>query len=211
LNRGVFLASAAASAAIPSAVAAASPTLPIGAFDRVAFEADLHRPARHKQVFAATSLDHGAVLNYMANSLSGYAEGYGDGPGSMHVAAVLYGFSLVLLLQEEMWVKYRIREGLAALAIPDPVPFPDVPPENPYLGQVAALVAQGASFYVCSHAFGGVTRFLAKRAGFDTQGDAVRNDCLAHLAAGMLVPAGPVGLNAAQEAHFTFFQATMTT
>jgi len=209
MNRGVFLASAAASAAIPSAVAAASPVLPTGAFDRVAFEADLNRPARRKQVFASTRLEHGAVLDYMANSLSGYTDGYGDEPGTMHVAAVLYGFSLVLLLKEEMWVKYRIRDGLAALPKPDPVQFPEAPPENPYLPRVAALTAQGASFFICAHAFAGVTRFLAKNAGFDTQGDTVRNDCLAHLAAGMLVPAGPVGLNAAQEAHFTFFQATM--
>jgi hypothetical protein len=210
MNRNAFLAAGAVSAIVPAAVAVAGASLPTGPFDRDAFEADLNRPARHRQVFAATWLDQGSVLGSMQNSLDGYAKGYGDGPGTLHVGAVAYGFSLVMFLKEAMWAKYRIREGLGMLPKPDAIRYPPAPPENSYTAQVASLVAAGASFFICDHAFHGVTRTLARLAGFDAaHADAAYDDCLAHLAYGMLVPAGPVALNAAQEAHFTFIQQTL--
>jgi hypothetical protein len=210
MNRNTFLAAATVSTLAPTAVTAAGSSPPTGSFDRAAFEADLNRPARHRQVFASTWLDQGSILGSIQNSLDGYANGYGDGPGTLHVAVVAYGFSLVMLLEESMWVKYRIREGLGALPKPDAIHYPPAPPENPYAVQVASLVAAGASFFICEHAFHGVTRTLARLAGFDAvHADAAYHDCLAHLAAGMLVPAGPVALNAAQEAHFTLFQQTL--
>ena len=216
MRRTEFLAATAAGAAAPALVAAA-PAEDAGRrdvpFDRAAFEAILNRPYRHRQVFASTALEQGAVLNYMQNSLNAYAGPFGEGPGTLHVAAVFYGWSLVAMLDEAMWDTYRIRDVLAALPRPDPIHTPAPPPLNPYAATIATLGAAGASFFVCNNAFHGITRFLADKLGRSAPADAqaAYDECARHIIApGMLVPAGVAALNAAQEARFTLVQATMS-
>ncbi len=212
MKRTEFLAASGAGAVTPALLAAA-PSVPERRdvpFDRAAFEAELNRPFRHRQVFASTALEQGAVLNYMQNSLRAYAGGFGEGPGTLHVAAVLYGWSLVMTLDETMWAKYAVRQALASLAKPDPIHDADTP-LNPYAATVADLARGSASFFVCNNAFHGITRYLSVKLGHaePAQIQAAYDECAAHVRHAMLVPAGVAALNAAQEARFTFVQASM--
>ncbi len=59
-------------------------------FDRAAFEARIRTPFRHRQVFATPQVAEGAVLGFMFNSLNAYENGFGEGPGTLHAAAILY-------------------------------------------------------------------------------------------------------------------------
>jgi intracellular sulfur oxidation DsrE/DsrF family protein len=193
------------------AVAAAAPTPAAAAwqFDRAAFEAVLARPYRHRQVYATTQLAGGIVLHYMENALEAYEKGFGEGPGTLHVAAVTYGPSLALALDDTAWAKYRLGpflNGLPTQQQPDPTLAAAL--ANPFGARVDALVGRGASFFVCNNALHGVSTLLAKTAG--SSADAVHDDLVGHLRAGaMLVPAGVAALNACQEARFTLVQASI--
>jgi intracellular sulfur oxidation DsrE/DsrF family protein len=222
MNRSSFLAAGAMSAAglavsgREAAAATPSPTPLWGAvpfsFDRAAFEAELGKPYRHRQLFGSTKLGGAAVLHYMENTLRAYAEGFGEGPGTLHVAAVLYGSSLALVAQDAMWPKYDITGVLHAEH--EETPDASAVTKNPYASRVAALVAQGASFFVCNNALSGASYQLAKLAAHGEptreQVVAVHDDLLAHLVPGaMVVPAGVAAINAGQEARFTYLQATI--
>ncbi|MGH7728663.1 MAG: hypothetical protein ACREM2_07730 [Vulcanimicrobiaceae bacterium] len=199
---------AAPAVARASPVAAAS-TVPPLAFDRAAFEAILSRPYRHKQVFATTSLHEGLVLHYMRNSLTAYAVGFGEGPGTMHVAAVTYGPALALALDDGAWADLSLARYLETFG--EKFGPELVPGKNPFADQVAALVADGASFFVCNNALHGVANSLALlpfAGGRDTEAVYARM-ARATLPGATIVPAGVAALNAAQEAHFTFVQATV--
>jgi intracellular sulfur oxidation DsrE/DsrF family protein len=222
-------------AVVALAGAASAPTAaaaPGGRWDRAAFEAILARPVRHRQVFASTRLEQGVVLHYMQNSLTAYAQGFGEGAGTLHVAAVLYGSSLVLAMRDAMWTKYRLadvlsdkpeHDGLGSnvrgyvtrveemikglMRGPDGEARPGA--ANPYAARVASLVKQGASFFVCNNALTLVATAIASKTAGGSPAS-VHDDLAAHLLEGaMLVPAGVAALNAAQEARFTLVQATL--
>jgi intracellular sulfur oxidation DsrE/DsrF family protein len=194
------------------AVAAASPAPAAAAwqFDRAAFEAVLARPYRHRQVYATTQLAEGIVLHYMENVLEAYEHGFGEGPGTLHVAAVTYGTSLALALDDRAWSTYHIGavlNGLPSQTVPDPLLAAAT--ANPFGTRVDALVGRGASFFVCNNALHGFSGVLATKAGGTSQ-QAVHDDLVAHLRPGaMLVPAGVAALNACQEARFTLAQASI--
>ncbi|HTJ25670.1 MAG TPA: hypothetical protein VMA36_05830 [Candidatus Limnocylindria bacterium] len=202
-------------------------------WNRAAFEAILARPYRHRQVFGSARLANGLVLHYMENSLNAYEHGFGEGPGTLHTAAVLYGPALTVTLSDDMWVRYRLAallndsgaehglrahvhgivtgvEGIVGSLMHRGVGEGDpASPTNPYAARVAALVARGASFFVCNNALRNFSRTLATQApGPDAT--AIHDDLAAHLLPGtMIVPAGVAAINAAQEARFTFFPATL--
>lgn len=208
-------------ASVPAGVPAAASASPIptpapGAlrFDRTAFQAVLDRPYRHKQVFAATQLSGGLVLHYMENSLKAYADGFGEGPGTLHAAAVLYGPALMLAFDDATWAKYQFGEVLNA--VPGVKNDPQLAvPRNPFAARVAALAKDGASFFVCNNALNGVVGVLVERSTkvkgrTPLDHASVHDDLAAHLVDGaMIVPAGVAALNAAQEAKFTLVQATV--
>jgi intracellular sulfur oxidation DsrE/DsrF family protein len=202
-------------------------------WNRPAFEAILARPYRHRQVFASARLANGLVLHYMENSLNAYEHGFGEGPGTLHTAAVLYGPSLTVTLHDDMWARYRLAallsdpnadhglrarlhgavtsvEGMVGTLLHHGDGNGDPPAStNPYAARVAALVARGASFFVCNNALRNFSTMLAKNTP-GSQAQAIHDDLAANLLPGsMIVPAGVAALNAAQEARFTFFQATL--
>jgi len=221
MKRQYFLAASAAGAAAVNAVpafAAAPATASVGVspkfvFDRAAFEAQLNRPVRHRQVFASTALEDGQVLRYMENSIAAYADGFGEGPGTLHAAAVLYGASIALACDDTIWTKYNVRAVLGAFPKPEKISAPDAP-GNPFAARVALLASGGASFFVCNNALHGVAAFFAAKNDVlpaDSAGNrAVYDDLAAHLWYATLVPAGVAALNAAQEARFTLIQATLS-
>jgi intracellular sulfur oxidation DsrE/DsrF family protein len=217
MNRSTFIAAGAAgvtiaSAVAPSIAAAATPAALVpGAlhFDRPAFEAVLARPFRHHQVFATTRLDDGVVLHYMENSLKAYAEGFGEGPGTLHVAAVMYGTSLAVAMNDNMWTKYGIGAVLDKMT-KDLKPADALAKEtkNPFAARVTALMTGGASFFVCNNALSGLASGLAETMKGDHA--AIHDELVANMLPGVIVvPAGVAALNACQEAQFTLVQASI--
>jgi hypothetical protein len=202
LSRRGFLdgAAGAAAAGTVSVNAAGSP------YDFDAIAARLQKPARHRQVFAVQRVGDGHVLGMMRNALVAYEDTLREGPGALHVAAVLYANGVPLGLDDAAWRKYRLADASARRG--DPIGRRG--DGNPFLhdgpGSVGALTRRGASIFVCDNALAELAAFLSAVAA-TTSDDAstVRADLRQHLVPGaLLVPAGIATLNAAQEAHFTF-------
>jgi intracellular sulfur oxidation DsrE/DsrF family protein len=194
-NRRAFLAASVIGAALTTIeampVAAAAST----AFDRAAFEARIRAPFRHRQAFAAPRVANGAVLGFMLNSLNAYEYGFGEGPGTLHAAAVFYSIGVTMAMDDEAWNTFHLSDLTVRSGDAVPAHAGD---GNPF-GSFAELQQRNASFFVCSNAL----RDLAGRAG--TTIDVLST----HLLPGMmLVPAGVAALNALQEERFTLFQTT---
>ncbi len=199
-------------------------------FDKPSFDARLHAPYRHRQVFGAHKIDDGSVLEMMKNSLNAYQFEFGEGAGTMHVAAVLYGSAVPIALDDYTWRTYAVataskRRGdevsHAAAAYRNPFLQP-----TPHLGlsaaqralggiyqdqSIPALIGRGASLFVCDNALSGLATFLITQMQSTAQPiDIVLADLRRHLVPGaMIVPAGVAALNAAQEAKFTYVQASI--
>jgi intracellular sulfur oxidation DsrE/DsrF family protein len=197
-SRRTFLAATAVAAAatgVPLSAPAAAP-----AFDRAAFEARARLPFRHRQAFAAPRVADGAVLGFMFNSLNAYETGFGEGPGTLHAAAVLYHSGVALALNDEAWRTFGIAEATRKNGDRVTAPALDA---NPFLRApqgwaIADLQRRQASFFVCQNALAD----LARRTGTSL------DDLQSHLLPGMMmVPAGVAAVNALQEEHFTLFSA----
>lgn len=195
LAAGAIVAAAAGVATRPAAAAAAATT-----FDRSAFEARIRAPFRHRQAFASPLVAEGAVLGFMVNSLNAYESGFGEGPGTLHAAAVLYHTGVALALDDDAWrafgvadVVRRAGDRVTATAA-DGNPFVRAPQAWTF----GELARRNVSFFVCHNAL----QDLAHRCA--TSVDTLK----AHLVPGMMmVPAGVAAVNALQEEHFTLFQA----
>lgn len=212
-SRREFLAGAAllATGAKPAAVAKAVGPAP---FDIAAFEARLAIPYRHRQVFAAHKVQGGSVLALMLSSLNAYETGFGEGKGTLHVAAVLYGTAPPIALDGEAWKKYDLWNVLRAVG--DPLEAGSQtgnPFMHPSYGDAAveSLALRGASFFVCNNALTGLaTHLVTGTNSAYASVDEVLADLRAHVVPGaLLVPAGVAALNAAQEAKFTYLQASL--
>jgi intracellular sulfur oxidation DsrE/DsrF family protein len=196
-SRRLFLAAGAvvaASGAVMLPAAAASPE-----FDRASFEARLRAPFRHRQAFASAEVADGAVLGFIFNSLNAYENGFGEGPGTLHAAAVLYHNAVALALDDLAWQTYGIpdvlrRVGDGVRTSGDGNPFV----RGPRGWSFGELQSRNASFFVCQNAL----TDLAQRCGTTLAA------LVARLLPGMmLVPAGVAAINALQEEHFTLFVA----
>ncbi len=212
-KRSDFLGAAAlATAGAAHAQPAAAAALAAGgfAFDRAAFEAVLARPARHRQVFGTARLANGIVLHYMQNSLNAYRDGFGEGPGTLHAAAVLYGTSLAAVAPAALWKTYSLDAFLTRTGEAFEQGSHGT---NPYAAQLPPLRTAGASFFVCNNALREFSEQLSNAPeGAGADPDAIHSAFAVALAKEpnvMLVPAGVAALNAAQEARFTLLQASL--
>lgn len=185
----------AAATGVPEVARAAAPD-----FDRAAFEARVRAPFPHRQAFASPLVANGAVLGFMFNSLNAYETGFGEGPGTLHAAAVFYHLGVALALDDAAWRTFGIADVLrragdrVAATVADGNPFV----RQPHGWTFDELARRNASFFVCRNALAD----LARRGG--TTYDALT----AHLLPGMsIVPAGVAAINALQEERFTLFVA----
>jgi hypothetical protein len=191
----------------------------------------LRTPYRHRQVYGAHRAENGVVFGQMRDALNAYEFDFGEGPGTLHVAAVFYGTAAALGLDDEVWRRYRLAAVLSARD--DDVaaaangrsgsPFlhgrhafdPSVPRDDPRHpsndDSLDALRRRGAAFFVCNEALGAFASFIAANPQY-ARGralDGVLADLRAHVVPGaLLVPAGVAALNAAQEARFTYIAAS---
>lgn len=198
-SRGVFLAASALTAAAAGLVAAPA-AAGAAQFDRALFEARVRLPFPHRQAFASAQVADGAVLGFMYNSLNAYEGGFGEGPGTLHAAAVLYRTGVALALDDDAWRSHALADVIRRSG--DRVT--QTSPGNPFVRApqgwtFADLQRRNASFFVCQNAL----TDLARRA--ETSLDELK----AHLLPGMMVvPAGVAAINALQEERFTLFVAS---
>ncbi|GAC1529231.1 MAG: hypothetical protein NVS2B8_16810 [Vulcanimicrobiaceae bacterium] len=206
-SRRTFLAAGAAVAALAEPAALVAATSASSPYDFAAIDARLTRPAKHRQVMAVNSVTDGRVFGYAKHSMDAVEVAMGEGPGAMHVATVFYGRAVVLGVDATMWKKYRLSENLKRRG--DIVSDPS--DGHPFAADVASIVKRGATILVCDNALADWSTYLVTSAGFnDRRIEDVHADLRTHLIAGaLLVPAGVAAVNSAQEAHFTYFQATM--
>ncbi len=221
MDRGEFLTTTAALGAVAIAASPATAASTDAQPDIPAFEARLAKPAKHRQVVAAVPLRNGSFLHYMKNTLNAYEFAYREGPGTTHVAAVLYGDALIAILDDAIWNEHRLGDFLAEQSdVPAPAgdlrrnPFTHRgaaftasgnPNDALYMSEsVTALVQRGSSFFVCNNALTGLCQKLLRSNDAPTI-EALRRRMVAHFVDGaLLVPAGTAAINAAQEAHFTY-------
>lgn len=196
-SRRTFLAAsavAAAAAGVPVRTTAATP------FDRAAFEARARLPFRHRQAFASPRVDDGAVLGFMYNSLNAYETGFGEGPGTLHAAGVLYHTGVALALDDDAWRTLGIADVIRKTG---DVVTPAAADANPFVRlpggwSITDLQGRGASFFVCHNAL----EDLARRTSVTL--DVLQSRLLPGM---MVVPAGVAAVNALQEERFTLFVA----
>lgn len=174
-------------------------------FDQTRFNAILSKEAKHKQCFGIKTLAYGSALEGMANSIRAYDEFLKEGPGAIQLVGVLYhGPAIAFAMNDTIWDQY-----LAPLAKHAPpaisADMAEIQPGhgNPYKKQVADLVSKGASFFVCHNAIVGFSDFAAK--ALKTTAAGIHGAIMAGILPGALVvPAGVMAINAAQEAKFTY-------
>ncbi len=209
-SRRTFIAAGAAVVAVPllerggEAAAATRPEL----YDFPAVADRLARPAKHRQVYATNRVADGVVVGYMKHAMEAYESTMGEGAGALHPAAVFYGRGVVLGLGNEMWRTFRIAESVKRRG---DVLTEQTPAGNPFAADFAELTKRGATLLVCDNALADWSTYLVTTAGFnDRTIEAIHTNLRTHLLPGaLLVPAGVAALNQAQEAHFTYLQASL--
>ena len=204
-SRSEFLTTSAASVVAAHAEAVAQPR-EASPYHFAEVAARLGRAARHRQVFAVPRVADGVVTGLMRHGLDAYEIVRGEGPGALHPAAVFYARGVVLGCDDAAWRAYRLgdavrRRGdvLAATAT-----------GNPFSRELSELTQRGATLLVCDNALADLATYLVTEANFnDRPIETVHASLRRQLFPGaLLVPAGVAALNEAQEARFTFVQAS---
>jgi hypothetical protein len=202
------------SPAAPAAAPGTFDTVPF-TFDVAGFTAVVEQPYAHRQLVTATSYAAATdAMAFMNNTLRAYADpiGFNAGPKSVHVAAVFYhGTSVLLALNEAMYDTYPLH----TIITPSDENNAKASRANDGIAAYGDLVAKhGASFFVCNNALSGVSGVIAKKmaapgkAVTRAQVVAIHDDLAANFLPGtLLVPAGVAAINAAQEARFTLLVA----
>lgn len=205
-SRRAFLAAAAATSAAGAALSQPQPAPGRETYDFTAIAARLSRSARHRQVFAIARVADGAPLGQMWHALDAYERALGEPPGATHLAAVFYGRGVILGLDDSAWRTY----GLANAARHRGELLQSTVEGNPFTSELAALTSRGVSCFVCDNALDDWANYLILVQGGGSSAEQVRDDLRTRLIPqALLVPAGVVALNQAQEAHFTYVQSSL--
>lgn len=77
-----------------------------------------------------------------------------------------------------------------------------------YDASIEALVLRRASFFICNNAVLGMANDIATALG-KHPADVYKQLVASTVPGSLLVPAGVMAINACQEAHFTYIQATL--
>jgi len=218
ISRKVFIAASSATAVTitgsgASALPDTSTPLPL-AFDAARFDRTLNTPAKHKMCFGSTYSGGGEVFALMSNLLDAYEKLLGEGRGSVHAIAVLYhGASFVMCLDDTFWTEvlapYVHKGGADRARL-----WGDVS-HNPYLHDpdrgtrtVEALASRGSTFFLCYNAIVDSVSDFAAALG-ESKATIYRKLLAAVVPSAMIVPAGVMAINAAQEARYSYLQATL--
>jgi intracellular sulfur oxidation DsrE/DsrF family protein len=223
------LAPAAAGAATPSPspsprASAKRPPLTF-TFDRSRFDEILAKPAKHKQCFAATSIEDGGVMFAMNNSIDAYENFLKEGAGAMQAVAVLYhGPSIFMAMNDAAWneiltpfFKNNVfrsslppdhRKDFTSLKLGKGNPFLHSETKDPDDVSIERLASKGSSFFVCHNALAGWSHGISRTLKMSAQ-DVHRRLMSSIVPSALVVPAGVMAINACQEAKFTYIQSSL--
>jgi intracellular sulfur oxidation DsrE/DsrF family protein len=178
-----------------------------GPYDFDAVARRLARPARHRQVFAVARVADGSVTSLLRHGLDAYELTRGEGPGALHPVAVFYARGVALGLDDAAWRTYGLADVVRrrgdALS-------PQATGGNPFAVEFRELARRGCTFLVCDNALADWAAFLVTSGSVSDSVDRVHVGLRRSLLpTALLVPAGVAALNDAQEARFTFVQASL--
>jgi intracellular sulfur oxidation DsrE/DsrF family protein len=179
-------------------------------FDEARFNQILAKPAKHKQCFGVTKVEDGVVLMSMANTINAYEQYLHEAPGSVHTLAVLYhGAAIALAMNDSVWNTVLLPALKSAPpSIKTQFAGAKAGKGNPYAKDFAGVVARGSSFFVCHNAIAGFAGLAAD--ALKEPPKKVHDAIMAGILPGALVvPAGVMAINAAQEAKFTYIQSSV--
>ena len=166
---------------------------------------------KHKQLFDAPDPDGGTLLRHARGYLDGWRDAYGVPERDVNVVVTLYGRTMALGLQDEMWAKYKLGEALNIMdpstsaplarnwfARPRPGdPVADGSPES----SIEALLKRGVVFLLCNNAVQRWSGRLEKN-GLGTAAD-IYADLSAHVWPGVtVVPNVLIAMTKAHERGF---------
>jgi intracellular sulfur oxidation DsrE/DsrF family protein len=194
---------AAGAIALPHVAEAASATGVDGVNVDEAWLAKL--TGKHKQFFDVVSVNDGWPLGFAMNFLKQYNDAYKIPDGNLSVVVGLRHFSIPLGFTDDLWKRYKLGELTKVM---DPATKAPATRNIYYRAHdgdlmmsgmaIDKLQARGVSFTVCNTALTNLSAMLAPNAGVTA--DVAKKEWTAALIPGMvLVPAGVVALNRAQE------------
>ncbi len=168
---------------------------------------------KHRQFFDAVTPNDGTALLFAANYLDKNMEAYGLKQSEVTTVVGLRHMAVPLGLNDAMWAKYKLGEffkvndkGTNAPATRNvfshlksgDMMMPDAGVEE--------LIARGAIFTACNVALSVLSGFAANAAGLPPAG--AHEEWVANLIPGVVVvPAGVLAVNRAQENHCTYCYA----
>lgn len=214
-TRKDFLATSLLTASLGGDAIAQAGAAPIPQFDDAHFQRILAHPARHKHMFAAGSINGGAIVTAMFNTYYVYEKVLRTRASDVFMAGVLYhGLAVALALNDRAWNDVMS----PALSSFPPAFRSDVESLRPTSGNpmlrggsnaaISGLVSRGAVFFVCRNALTGVAGVAGNaigRAAADVYTELSRN----LIPGATIVPTGVWAIHALQEAHFTYLQTSL--
>lgn len=164
-------------------------------------------PARVRQVYDVTGIEHGLFLNSIKNSLNGLVFGFGVPESQIQIVAALHGPVNALNYDDYVWSKYHIGE---VFKVDDPKTgkpaernffYPskagkdlhyaskDPDDENSLYQDtsIQALQSRGVKFLSCHTALEEQSRMLVNRLKISESAEDVVKDMMAHKLPGVLV------------------------
>jgi intracellular sulfur oxidation DsrE/DsrF family protein len=170
---------------------------------------------KHKQLFDAPDPDGGTLLRHARGYLDVWRDAYGVPERDVNLVVTLYGRTMPLGLQDEMWAKYKFGE---ALNINDPTtnaplarnwfahpkpgdPVADGSPES----AIDALLKRGVVFLLCNNAVQRWSGRLEKQ-GLGTAAG-IYADLTSHVWPGVtIVPNVLIAMTKASERGFAYLR-----
>ena len=200
-------------------VVAQSSGIPDFQFDQGRYNQLISRAAKHRNMFAAESINGGTVLLAINNTLHAYNTNLNTPDSEVLPVAVLYhGAAIALAFNDAAWTQLllpslprispMLRADIQTLRLSSGNP---VLHRNPYGGadqSVEALVSRGTLFFVCNNALVGVSLSLAQALN-RSPGDVYAQLSSSLVDGASLVPAGVWAIHALQEARFTYLQTSL--
>lgn len=182
-------------------------------FNAVLFDNIVNAPAKHKMCFGSTYSGGGVALELMTHFLDSYERR--EGPGTAHAIAVFYReTAFAMALDDGFWrdvLAPYVRKGGAERA----QIWGDAS-RNPYLNNpargsatISNLAKRGAQFFLCNATMTRYAEAFARELG-ELPSTVYQKMVVAMVPSAMRVPEGVMAVNAAQEAHFTYIQATLS-
>ncbi|MGN6277432.1 MAG: hypothetical protein ACTHM8_01755 [Sphingomonas sp.] len=175
-------------------------------------DAWLDDPAkRHRMVLDTTSPGAaGSALFFADNFYTANKTGYGIAPQAVGVVIVLRHMSTPFGYNDAIWKKYGAAaadqlglKGAQAIKATKGNPLLSADAGDKDAVTIASLAAKGARFAVCGMATHGMAMTIAKKAG--AKAEDVEKELRANLVpGGIVVPAGVLAINRAQEHGYAF-------